>query len=59
MPCQITTSSVITSLNYPRFNKTRGKPRRLCCDDVDDDGSGGGANNCVNSENFENLGYNF
>jgi len=42
MPCQITTSSVITSLHYPRFNKARGEPKRLCCV-VDDDG-GGGAN---------------
>jgi hypothetical protein len=40
MPCQLTTSSVITNLN-----KARGEPKRLCCvvDDDDDDG-GGGAN---------------
>ena len=41
MPCQKITSSVITSLHYPRFNKARGEPKRLCC--VDDNG-GGGAN---------------
>ena len=32
----------MTSLHYPRFNKARGEPKRLCY--VDDDGGGVGAN---------------
>ena len=47
MPCQITTSSIITSLHYPRFNKARGGSKLLwgvvIDDDDDDDDDDGGA----------------